>query len=131
MTPLELVQTHISNIAKPLGEQNHSIYADQLVVEFCNAPEGHTARLEGPEALGKFLARIGEFAPDRRPEKIEAFDAGEHVIGVFQSNFTVKDSGRSCSMPMIFIFKLENGKIAHMREYYDAYKVLRAFGELD
>lgn len=130
MNSTEIVNRHIANIAKSLTEQDHSIYSEQLVSEFPNAPEGHTSRLEGPAALGKFLAAIGNFAPERRVDDVEVFDAGEDVVALFQSSFSVKENGRSCSMPMILILRLEGGKIVRLREYYDPLKVLRAFGEL-
>jgi len=126
----EIVNRHIANIAKPITYQDHSIYSEHLVSEFPNAPEGHTSRLEGPAALGKFLAAIGTFAPERRAENVEVFDAGEDVVTLFQSSFKVKENGRSCSMPMVLILRLEGEKIARLREYYDPLKVLRAFGEL-
>ena len=130
MNPTEIVNRHIANIAKPISDQDHSIYSEQLVSEFPNAPEGHTSRLEGPAALGKFLAAIGNFAPERRAEEVEVFNAGEDIVALFQSNFKVKDNGRSCSMPMILILRMDSGKIVRLREYYDPLKVLRAFGEL-
>lgn len=131
MTAADLVHRHIANIATPFDRQDRSIYSDTMVVEFPNAPEGHTNRLEGSEAFGKFLARIGDFAPDRHVENVEVFEAGDDVIGLFQSNFKVADTGRSCSMPMILILRVENGQIVRFREYYDPLKVLKAFGELD
>ncbi len=130
MTPLELVQTHIANIAQPVEKQTLGIYADAMVCEFPNAPEGHTSRLEGPAALAKFLARIGDFAPDRYVEGLEVWESGSDVIALFQSNFKVEGTGRSCTMPMILILTLENGQIVRFREYYDARRVLIAFGEL-
>ena len=130
MNPTEIVNRHIANIAKPVADQDHSIYSEQLVSEFPNAPEGHTSRLDGPAALSKFLAAIGNFAPERRAEEVEVFEAGEDVVALFQSNFKVKENGRSCSMPMILILRMEGGKIVRLREYYDPLKVLRAFGEL-
>lgn len=130
MNSVEIVKRHIANIAEPISEQDHSIYSDKLVSEFPNAPEGHTSRLEGPAALGRFLAAIGSFAPERRVDEVEVFDAGEDVVALFRSNFRVKDSGRSCSMPMILILQMEGGQIVRLREYYDPLKVLRAFGEL-
>ena len=130
MDAAQIVNRHIANIAKPISEQDHSIYSEQLVSEFPNAPEGHTSRLEGPAALGKFLAAIGGFAPERYVDELEVFEAGENVVALFCSRFKVKENGRSCSMPMILILGLEGGRIARLREFYDPLKVLRAFGEL-
>ena len=130
MSPSELVQRHISNIAKKVEEQDLTIYAEHLVTEFPTAPDGHTAKLEGPGALAKFLANIGNFAPERYPDQVEVFDAGENIIGLFRSNFKVTETGRFCSMPMILIFQLQDGRVVRLREYYDPLKVLKAFGEL-
>jgi ketosteroid isomerase-like protein len=130
VTALELVTRHIANIAKPVEAQDLSIYADSMVCEFPNAPEGQTNRLEGSAALAKFLANIGNFAPERHADQVEAWESGKDVIGLFRSNFKVTETGRSCSMPMILILRLQEGKIVRFREFYDARKVLIAFGEL-
>ena len=130
MNATELVQRHIDNIATPFDQQDRSIYASNMVCEFPNAPEGHTSRLEGPDALGQFLARIGTLAPERKVDQLEVFEAGQDVIALFRSNFTVSQTGRKCSMPMILVLRTENGQIVRFREFYDAYRVLKVFGEL-
>lgn len=59
----DLLRSHLSLVGKSATpEELADIYADDFVAEFPYAPEDHTRRLEGPEAIGRFLENIGKFA---------------------------------------------------------------------
>ena len=108
-----------------------AIYAPDVVAEFPYAPEGHTSRLEGPEAIVRFLGKIPTFA--------EGFSLGEPTISPTADGFvaeyhgdaTFKESGRPYGQDYIVVFRLQEGRIASIREYYDPLRVLRAMGEID
>ena len=129
MTPAELLHKHLANIAQPVEAQDLSIYADDLVCTFPYAPEGHTQRLEGPAAFGKFLAAVGGFAMDRRVEDLVVYEAAGGAVATYTHSFTVKDTGAAFTGAMVYVADVADGKIVRFREYYDTMKLLKAFGD--
>lgn len=128
----ELLRSHLALVGKTASpEELSAIYADDFVAEFPYAPEDHTRRLEGPAAIGRFLAAIGNFA--------EAFKLGEPTIhetptgciAEYHGDSVFKSTGRAYSQDYISVVTVENGKIKSIREYYDPMRVLRAMGEID
>lgn len=130
MTPTDLLQKHVANVKKPIDQQDLSIYAPDVLVEFPYAPEGHTASLTGPEAFSKFLAAIGEFSTDHFFDQMESFESGNTIIAKFRSNFTVKETGNRVQTPMVYIIHTQNNQITKLIEYYDPLRVLKGFGKL-
>lgn len=129
MTNRAILDRHLANIALPTEEQDHSIYAENVVSEFPYAPDGFTTRLEDLAGLAKFLAAIGGFSKDRAVENLEVGDYGSGIVGTFDSHFTLRESGKRVRIPMVMFFDVENGRVVRFREYYDPVRVLKAFGE--
>lgn len=129
MTNRAILDRHLANIALPIEEQDHSIYADNVVSEFPYAPDGFTTRLEDLAGLAKFLAAIGGFSKDRAVENLEVGDFGSGIVGTFDSHFTLRESGKRVRIPMVMFFDIESGRVVRFREYYDPVRVLKAFGE--
>lgn len=129
MSLRHILDRHLANIALPIEEQDHSIYAEHVVSEFPYAPDGFTTRLDDVAGLAKFLAAIGGFSQDRAVENLQACDYGTGIAGTFDSHFTLKDSGKRVMIPMVLFFDVEEGKVVRFREYYDPVRVLKAFGE--
>jgi ketosteroid isomerase-like protein len=131
MTSAELLAAHLSLVGKQVTPDDLKIYSDDFVAEFPYAPEDHTRRLEGGEAMGRFLSAIGNFA--------EAFKLGEPTIHETKDGFVAeyrgesifKSSGRPYVQDYVVIVKVKDGKIAHWKEHYDPMRVLRAMGEID
>lgn len=128
----DLLRSHLSLVGKSATpEELAAIYADDFVAEFPYAPEDHTRRLEGPEAIGRFLENIGKFA--------EAFKLGEPTIhetptgciAEYHGDSIFKSTGRAYSQDYISVVTVEGDKIKSIREYYDPMRVLRAMGEID
>ena len=128
----QLLCSHLSLVGKQATpEQLAAIYTDDFVAEFPYAPEDHTSRLEGPEAIGRFLAAIANFA--------EAFSMGEPTIhetpsgciAEYHGESIFKATGRRYAQDYISVVTVRDGKIASIKEYYDPLRVLRAMGEID
>ena len=127
----ELLKSHLSLVGKTATDEELSIYTDDFVAEFPYAPEDHTNRLEGRAGIARFMAAIGNFA--------EAFKLGEPTIHETATGFVAeyhgdsvfKSTGRAYSQDYISVFTVRDGKIAHIKEYYDPMRVLRAMGEID
>jgi len=122
----KLIDRHLDNIAKPLVEQDLSIYGATLRVEFPFAPEGHTTLLEGPEALGQFLAAIGEFTQGHTITQVESghFDSG--FVLEYEEASVFRSTGRAYASRIVWTARVESGKIVRLREHYNPLRVLEA-----
>jgi ketosteroid isomerase-like protein len=125
-----LLEQHLSHIGKPVEEQDLTIYAETLRVEFPFAPDGHTQLLEGPEALGKFLAAIAVFTTGHAITQLETatFDGG--FVIEYEESSTFRGTGRAYASRIVWTARVETGKIVRLREHYNPLRVLEALGEL-
>ena len=130
MTQQELLEQHLANIGKPVDEQDLTIYADTLRVEFPFAPDGHTQSLDGPEAMGKFLAAIATFTTGHQITDLETavFDGG--FVIEYEESSTFRGTGRAYTSRIVWTARVEGGKIVRLREHYNPLRVLEALGEL-
>jgi uncharacterized protein len=130
MTPQALLEQHLANISKPLEAQNLTIYAEALRVEFPFAPDGHTQSLDGPEALGKFLAAIATFTEGHKITNLETavFEGG--FLTEYEESSTFRATGRAYASRIVWTARVEGGKIVRLREHYNPLRVLEALGEL-
>ena len=130
MTEQELLEQHLTNIGKPVETQNLTIYDDTLRVEFPFAPDGHTQSLDGPEAMGKFLAAIATFTTGHHITSLEtvAFPGG-FVIEYDESSI-FRGTGRAYASRIVWTARTASGKITRLREHYNPIRVLEALGEL-
>ncbi len=131
MTPRELLAKHLT-IAQttPSPEEAAAMYADAVAMEFPFAPEGHTRRLEGREAILGYFGRIKTFADGFTLGEPSVVETPDGLIARYPGSSTFKDSGLPYRQEYILFMTVEDGKIAHMTEYYDGQRVLRALGEL-
>ncbi|MBB6048466.1 nuclear transport factor 2 family protein [Armatimonas rosea] len=130
MTEQELLEQHLANIGKPVEAQNLAIYAETLRVEFPFAPDGHTQSLDGPEALGKFLAAIATFTTGHQINDLEtAIFEGGFVIE-YEESSTFRSTGRAYASRIVWTAQTASGKITRLREHYNPIRVLEALGEL-
>ncbi len=93
MSHADLLRRHLQNAGKPRAEQDATIYAEDLVVEFPYAPEGHTRRLEGPEACLAFFSRISSFAQGFRIGEPTILSEGDAFVAEYHGSATFKDTG--------------------------------------
>ena len=130
MTEQELLEQHLTNIGKPVDTQDLTIYADTLRVEFPFAPDGHTQSLDGPEAMGKFLAAIATFTEGHQITSLEtvAFPGG--FVIEYEESSTFRGTGRAYASRIVWTARTASGKITRLREHYNPIRVLEALGEL-
>lgn len=131
MTPNELLQAHLSMINGPAVEDLRTIYADDVVAEFPYAPEGHTRRLEGPEAVAGFVLRIKNFAEAFTMHQPTIHETPDGFVAEYRGESTFKDTGNRYVQDYVVVVKVRDGKIALWREHYDPIRVLRAMGEFE
>ena len=130
MNHSDLLHRHLGNAGLPRDEQNREIYADDLVVEFPYAPDGHTRKLEGPEAFLAFFARISSFAEGFRIGPATLLSEGDTFVAEYHGSATFKDSGLPYEQDYVLVAHVKDGKFAHLKEHYDPLRVLRAMGEI-
>jgi steroid delta-isomerase-like uncharacterized protein len=113
-----------------------ALYTDDVVYE---APGG--ARIEGLADLKeKYFDALLTAAPDRGSRDVILLAEGEYVIE--QAHYTathtgtlrspdgteVPATGKQLDFPFVGIFRVQNGKIASIRLYYDQIQVFTQLG---
>jgi uncharacterized protein len=130
MTASELFRHHVSLMGNP---DDGSIYADDVVVDLPYAPQHHTGKLDGKAHVLRFLTNIGVY--------FEGVQIGEPTIYVtsdpnviiaeYTGASTSKETGLPYRQNYVSIVTVKDGKISHIREYYNPIKVLVATGEME
>lgn len=132
MTNAELLSGHLavvdSSVAPHLEE---AIYHDDVVLQFPFAPEGHTRRLEGRDAVVRYFANIPSFAEDFTVTEPRVEPLPDGFVARYEATSTFKESGRPYAQEYVAFVTVHDGRIAAIVEYYDGQRVLRALGELD
>ncbi|AIE84983.1 nuclear transport factor 2 family protein [Fimbriimonas ginsengisoli] len=131
MDAAELLLRHLSLVGRAATAEELEIYAADVVAEFPYAPEDHTRRLEGPAAIAQFLENIGKFAEGFRLGDPAIHPTADGCIAEYHGDAVFKSTGRPYSQDYISVIRVESGRIAGIREYYDPLRVLRAMGEID
>lgn len=125
----DLIHLHLANFGDPTHPE---IYADDLVVEFPYAPKHHTGRLEGKERVLGFLTAIGKY--------FRNIEIGVPTIHVTQNPAVVVvefpgasesvETGLPYRQNYVSVVTAKDGRITHIREYYDPLRVLVSTGEI-
>ncbi len=131
MSPQELLAKHLTIAsATPSPEEAAAMYADGVTMEFPFAPEGHTRRLDGRDAILAYFGKIKTFADDFRLGEPSVVETPDGLIARYEGSSTFKESGLPYAQEYILYMTVEGGRISRMTEYYDGQRVLRALGEL-
>jgi len=130
MSHTDLLHRHLRNAGLPREEQNGEIYAEDLVVEFPYAPDGHTRKLEGPEAFLAFFSRISSFAEGFSIGSATLVSEGDRFTAEYHGSATFKSTGLPYEQDYVLVAIVKDGKLAHLKEHYDPLRVLRAMGEI-
>lgn len=130
MSHTDLLLCHLRNAGLPRSDQDAAIYTDDLVVEFPYAPDGHTRRLEGPEAFLAFFSRISSFADEFAIGRPVLISEGDRFAAEYHGSATFKESGLPYEQDYVVVAYVRDGKLASIREHYDPLRVLRAMGEI-
>ncbi len=137
MSPEALLAAHLAVVGSTVGLDGEgadpaAVYHEGVTVEFPYAPEGHTRRLEGRDAVLRYFGNIPNFAADFRvgpPTTVLPLPDG--LVAIYPGGSTFKESGKPYAQEYVAFLTVEEGKIAKIVEYYDGQRVLRALGELD
>lgn len=128
---MELDRIHIANLGKLQHDQDLSIYAEGIVVDFPFAPAEHTSRIEGVEGLSKFLAAIGEFTTGHRVEGVITHLTESGFILRYTESSIFRGTGKNYSSQILWAAEVHQNKITSLTEYYNPLAVLQALGEIN
>jgi len=133
MTVSELLRRHLAmfgNVNLATAEQ---IYAEDISMEFPYAPQHHTQRLDGRQAVINFVSRVGEFFRD--------FEIGDPVvhqttdpslaIAEYPGRAISNETGKEYRQNYISVITTRDGQIAHIKEYYNPVRVLVTTNEIE
>ena len=111
----------------PEAESFFEMVSENGIVEFPFAPPGFAPRLQGREALGAHLARVGgrvEFHRMTDPIIHETADP-EVLIIEFDGFGQGVTTGEPYEQRYISVVRTRDGHIVHIREYWNPLAVLR------
>jgi ketosteroid isomerase-like protein len=128
-----LVQRYIQSIIERDVESWMSLWDDNFVLEFPFAPQGRPPRIENKAALYPYIQTVindleilnisrQEIYLTQDPDLIIAEIAGEGRI---------TSTGRNYKAGYVWIMRTKNGKLIHMRDYWNPLAALEARGGLD
>lgn len=130
MSTADLFKRHLALMGNP---DEGAIYHDDVVIDLPYAPKHHTGKLDGKAAVLRFLGNIGVYFKDieiGEPRIYETQDPSV-IIAEYTGGSTSKETGKPYRQNYVSIVTARDGKIAHIREYYDPVQVLVATGEID
>jgi uncharacterized protein len=124
----DLAQRHIETLVEDNAHWQ-TLIADDLLWELVYAPSmGHPARLSGREEVMRhvtwFLGAVENFRfLDLRVYPFADADAAAAEV---KAEAVIKATRRPYRQEYVFFLKAKNGKIAHLREYFDPVRAARA-----
>ena len=124
----DLLQRHIQTLVED-NAQWQTLIADDLVWELPYAPGiGHPARLSGREEVVRhvtwFLGAVENFR--FFDIKVYAFADPNAAVAEFKAEGLIKPTGRIYLQDYVLFLRVAGGKIAFLREYFDAVRAAKA-----
>ena len=132
MTNDELLAHHLAVVGSTgAAGDPAAVYADDVAIEFPYAPEGHTRRLDGRDAVLRYFGNIPNFAADFTLSAPRVQPLPDGFVAIYGGTSTFRDSGLPYAQEYVAFVTVADSRIARIVEYYDGQRVLRALGELD
>ena len=104
------------------------LFANDVVFEFPYAPDGLPKRLDGTAALAAHLERLGPLLSFGPMEMGNVHADGATVIFEFSCRGAGVATGAPYNQDYISVVTLQDGRIAHYRDYWNPLVVLTALG---
>ena len=124
----DLLQRHIQTLVED-NAQWQTLIADDLVWELPYAPGiGHPARLSGREEVVRHVTWFVGAVENFRffDIKVYAFADPNAAVAEFKAEGLIKPTGRIYRQDYVLFLRVAGGKIAFLREYFDAVRAAKA-----
>ena len=124
----DLLQRHIQTLVED-NAQWQTLIADDLVWELPYAPGiGHPARLSGREEVVRHVTWFVGAVENFRffDIKVYAFADPNAAVAEFKAEGLIKPTGRIYLQDYVLFLRVAGGKIAFLREYFDAVRAAKA-----
>jgi uncharacterized protein len=108
-----------------------TLIADDLVWELPYAPSiGHPARLSGREEVVRFVTWFVGAVDKFRffDTKVYAFEESNAAVAEVKAEGVIRATARTYRQEYVVFIRATDGKIAHIREYFDPVKAAKAMG---
>ena len=123
-----LLQQHIQTLVDD-NAQWQTLIADDLLWELAYAPAiGHPARLTGREEVMRHVNWFRGAVENFRffDIRVSAFADPEAAVAEFKAEGLIKPTGRIYRQDYVVFLRCRNGKITHLREYFDPVRAAKA-----
>lgn len=118
LSPREVFEQLVSDIAEGRRDQLHLLYAEDAIVDHPNDLP-HPSRLVGREALREHFAQGGWLRMSMQASNIVVHETKdpEVIIAEFDYDRELLDNGRKFTTSQIFVMRIRDGLIVESRDY--------------
>lgn len=127
-TAVDLMQRHFQTLVDD-NVQWRTLITDEIVWELVYAPSlGHPARLAGREEVLHHVDWFVGAVKDFRffDLRTHAFADPDGAVAEVKAEGLIKSTGRIYRQEYVLFLHARDGKIAHLREYFDPVKAAKA-----
>lgn len=105
-----------------------SLCTDDVIFEFPFAPPGRPSKVEGKEALGRYLAGIPSRIQFDGLSNLEIHQTLNPEVAIVEMTATgmVRDTGEPYERSYVVVLTVREGKIARYRDYWNPLEALGA-----
>lgn len=124
----DLLKRHFETLVAD-NRQWQSLIEDGLLWELVYAPSlGHPARLSGREEVMRHVTWFLTAVEDFRflDPRIYPMADPEAAVAEIRAEAMIKTTGRPYRQEYVVFLRCKNGKIAHLREYFDPVRAAKA-----
>jgi ketosteroid isomerase-like protein len=124
----DLLQRHIDTLVAN-NAQWRTLLAKNIVWELAYAPSiGHPAQLTGREEVVRFAEWFVGAVENFRffDTRMYVLADAERAVAEVKGEGRIKETGRTYRQDYVVFLRAADGKIAHMREYFDPVRAARA-----
>jgi len=128
----EMLKNALHEKLDPSVESFIDMVAPDGVMEFPYAPEGAVKKIEGSEALAKYLLSVSEvisIGEISKPTVHQTLDQNVVILEFECAGHGLK-TGRAYNQRYISVITLKNGKIQRYLDYWNPIIALEAIGDL-
>ena len=120
MTSTAVLRRWIDAVNNLDFETGAALFAQDAVLKIPLPIPGYPTKLDGRDAIGEFLAMVGQLMTSLKLSDIELFgtDDPEVAIGTAHGD-AVLHNGDTYTQDYVFFMRVRDGEIVEYREYFD------------